>query len=74
MTRDDIIKLAREAGMHLYVNDITEEPYALVVERFAALVAAQEREACAKTCEARSLRDDDMGAILARAIRARGGE
>lgn len=40
-------------------------------QRSAALVVAQEREACAKTCEARSLRDDDMGAILARAIRAR---
>ena len=42
-----------------------------ILAPFAALVAAQEREACAKTCEARSLRDDDMGAILARAIRAR---
>jgi hypothetical protein len=46
MTRDDIIRMAREAGLHLYVNDLTEEPYALIVERFAALVAAAEREAC----------------------------
>ena len=46
MTRDDVIRTAREAGLHLYVNDLTEEPYALIVERFAALVAAAEREAC----------------------------
>ena len=45
MTRDDIIRMAREAGLALYVNDVTEEPYALTLERFAALVAAAEREA-----------------------------
>ena len=44
MTRDDIIRMAREARLHLYVNDLTEEPYALIVERFAALVAAAERK------------------------------
>ena len=41
MTRDDIIRLAQEAGLALYVNDVTEEPYALTLERFAALVAAE---------------------------------
>ena len=51
MTKDDIIRMAREAGLHLYVNNLTEEPYALVVERFANLVAAAEREACAKLIE-----------------------
>ena len=51
MTKDDIIRWAREAGLHLYVNSLTEEPYALVVERFANLVAEHEREACAKVCE-----------------------
>jgi hypothetical protein len=44
MTKNDIIRMAREAGLHLYVNDLTEEPYALVVERFANLVAAAERD------------------------------
>ncbi len=44
----DIIRMAREAGLHLYVNDLTEEPYALILQRFAALVRADEREACAK--------------------------
>ena len=68
MTKD-IIKLAREAGLHLYVNDLTEEPYALVVERFANLVAAAEREACAKVCEAQGEYGDEQ---YANAIRARG--
>ena len=51
MTKDDVIRMAREAGLHLYVNDLTEEPYALVVERFANLVAAAEREEIAKLIE-----------------------
>jgi hypothetical protein len=38
-----VIEMARDAGLHLYVNDLTEEPYALIVERFAELVRADER-------------------------------
>jgi hypothetical protein len=48
MTREDIIKLAREAQL-AYGSD--EKPLNSVM-RFAALVAAAEREACAKACEA----------------------
>lgn len=44
MTREEIIRLAREAGLHMYINDVAEEPYALCLERFAHLVAACERE------------------------------
>lgn len=44
MTRDDIIKLAREAGYGLSLSDM----HAPALERFAALVAAAEREACLK--------------------------
>jgi len=47
MTRDDIIRLAREA-------DAWELPHLIDhdgLERFAALVAAAEREACAKVCD-----------------------
>ncbi len=53
MTRDDIIRMAREAGFNveqgflLRVTGIDED-----LERFAALVAAAEREACAKVCDA----------------------
>jgi hypothetical protein len=49
MTQEDIIKLAREAG----IKQAIETPHLLMVhelERFAALVAAHEREACAKLC------------------------
>ena len=44
MTRDDIIKMAREAGFNpvSYMGANLES-----FERFAALVAAHEREACA---------------------------
>jgi len=45
MDKETIIRLAREAGLHLYVNELTEEPYALTVERFARLVARHVRNA-----------------------------
>ncbi len=52
MTRDDIIRMAREAGLpaFLYPELIVETDWKLI-ERFAALVSAAEREACAKVCE-----------------------
>ena len=43
MTKDDFIRMAREAGLQPYYDD--QEP---AIERFAALVAAAEREECAK--------------------------
>jgi hypothetical protein len=46
-----IIELAKQAGLHLYVNDITEEPYAVVVERFATLVRAEVLEEAEGVCE-----------------------
>ena len=53
MNRDEIIKLARETG--LLPNP---EVYAEDLERFAALVAAAEREACAKLCEEQAIRSE----------------
>jgi len=47
MNQDDIIKLAMEADV--WVAGL--KPYQSRLERFAALVAAAEREACAKMCE-----------------------
>ena len=70
MTKDDIMRMARQSGLHLYVNSLTEEPYALVVDRFANLVAAAEREACAKLCEERGMVKG--GEVFAARIRARG--
>lgn len=59
MNREDVISMAREAG--LLVNPLLENYAVLVdgfpveVERFAALVAAAEREACAKGCDEAAL-------------------
>jgi hypothetical protein len=67
MHREQLISLARqvsEGGMPLAIFTITE------LERFAALVAAAEREECAKVCDDWS--DWHGGAeIIAKAIRAR---
>jgi hypothetical protein len=51
MTRDDIIRMAREAGMELYGLGKDREKFVYYLQEFAALVAAAEREACAKVCE-----------------------
>ena len=69
MTRDDIIRMAQEAGAMFDHMTWVERDLAPVFERFAALVAAQEREACAQICleEAPTL----DGQLCAAAIRAR---
>ena len=56
MTREKIISMAREAGATPYTNrHYPERPtHTFTVnqlERFAELVAAAEREECAKVCE-----------------------
>ena len=52
MTRDDILRMAREAGFVLSSNATGEAMGRF--ERFADLVAAAEREACAQVCESRA--------------------
>ena len=73
MTRDDILRMAHEAGFVLSSN-ATDEAMGRF-ERFATLAAAAEREACAQVCEARYMGDnnrEDMEAKrCAEAIRAR---
>lgn len=89
MTRDEIVELARDAGFN------QSNPYEELIvrhsngswigvtnrlERFAALVAAAEREACAAICDAegREWDSDDVvteknyAAHCAHRIRARG--
>ena len=68
MDREAVIRMAREAGL-AYGSD--EKPLNSVT-RFAALVAAAEREACAKAVEDYCCAWDDEGYALATAIRARG--
>jgi hypothetical protein len=82
MTRDDIIKLAREAGGYATNFNGRWMFYMADVERFAALVAAHECEACARVCENMTLEWEDQPAIAqaelatmmdcALAIRSRG--
>jgi hypothetical protein len=69
MTRDDIIRMAREAEFHPISGGIVEGN----LLRFAAHVAAAEREACAKVCEEVLWPDSKRwSADFAAAIRARG--
>ena len=58
MTQDEIIRMAREAGLEqvVYIDPknggiITKSLPPELLERFAALVAAHEREACAELFE-----------------------
>jgi len=63
MTRDDIIRMAREAYGDWYPNAVPHE-----LERFASLIADAEREACATIIQRAGLPS------IAAAIRARGAE
>jgi hypothetical protein len=62
MTQDEIIEMARQAGFVEYeLDDGTTNAFDKRYEAFATLVAAKEREACAKVadeymrdCEGRS--------------------
>ena len=89
MNKEEIIKLAREAGFtnpeRLEIFGIKDEnlrgileEFWINLERFAALVASAEREACAKVCDAVQKKNEDDGAFMwearncAAAIRARG--
>ena len=67
MTRDEIVLMARKADLWL----TSDERWAAVV-RFANLVAAAEREACAKVCEVLTPTDINGVCPVAAAIRARG--
>lgn len=72
MNRDEIIKLAFKAGMH-----VVDREDAYFLKRFAALVAEREREQCAEVCEAQAVglgqtREAGIAGLCATAIRARG--
>ena len=51
MTRNDTFDLAAKAG----ISELMWWDHGDVLERFAALVAAAEREACAKACEEKTV-------------------
>jgi hypothetical protein len=64
MTRDELFKLASESGMLLKRRFVegNEKFTGDCLERFAALVAAHEREACAKVCD--DLAADAVSALV----------
>ena len=66
MNREDIIRMAREAGEAEGMAEFVFHP---VIERFAELVASAEREACAKLVD-HILKEG--GGTWGDAIRARG--
>jgi len=75
MTKDEIIRMAHDAGLHL-ATDVNWMPIVgfEYAQKFANLVAEHEREACAKVClsEWSTLEQMDAGGVFAAAIRARG--
>ena len=87
MTREDIIRMARQAGFPDYAMGLASEDAWQKTELFAALVAEAEREACAKVCEMQENRivqthpariEFEPNSMMARkcaaAIRARGSK
>ena len=77
MNREDIIRMAREADIEWDLIDEDEGQIWYItkggLERFAALVAAAEREACAKACEDYwQIDGTDTALAFAATVRARG--
>lgn len=82
MTRDEIIRMAREAGILRTDLEVADFVEVIDIKIFADMVAKAEREACAKVCEEQ--RDDWLRGLgryefmaegadfCADAIRARG--
>ena len=79
MNREELILLVQEA----VIGVPNENPFDFrllqieTIERFAALVAAAEREACARVCDGYTQYGDSMtnwSVDCAAAIRARGSE
>jgi hypothetical protein len=70
MTQDEIIEMGKQVGLWPAVTDI----FAKELEAFAKLVAAKEREACAKVCDSFCQSWLEGAEECADAIRARSRE
>ena len=77
MTKDEIIRMAREAGFLIDTHSQKYQPNCILsthglidenLQRFANLAAAAEREACAAMFDDRNVWDEEVG----ERIRARG--
>lgn len=86
MTSEDILRMARDSGLAEWHESVQAHGFAFAnpdrLERFANLVAAHEREACAAICDAKVKAEYATGKVdhneigwtqsCAAAIRARG--
>ena len=75
MNREEILLIAKQSGVRLasYSDTVDHRNvYPHELERFAKLVAAAEREECAKVCEDMDHNGVMIAADCAAAIRARG--
>ena len=76
MNREDIARMAREAGISVTEgNSFSDDMYISVLYRFANIVTAAEREACAKVCEDVDVKYEGhfvRARLISEAIRARG--
>ena len=68
MTKNEIILIADASGIAYYGMGKDREKFLHYLERFATLVVAAEREACAKLFDDRNVWDEEVG----ERIRARG--
>jgi hypothetical protein len=73
MNRNDITRIAQEAGLHI-ATDVKWMPIIGLeyAERFAKLVAQHEREACAKIADEWAVGWPHPSKVIALDIRARG--
>ena len=69
MTQDEIIEMARQAGFFKHLEPYYDET---MLEAFAKLVAAKEREECAKVADDADKYNRHISREIALAIRARG--
>ena len=61
MTREDIIKAMGESGVGTMLLGVQHDKAVERLTRFAALVAAAEREACAKVCDSLEEQCEKLG-------------
>ena len=74
MTKDEIIEMARQAGVRDDEHTFEFSQYKYL-ERFAKLVADKEREECAKLCDVLAVHPEyasEVTKLAAQAIRNRG--
>ena len=63
MTREELIRMATQAGWEMPTQWDSDDGFLVRLEHFAELVVAAEREVCAKVCEEMWTGYGDLGAM-----------